>query len=480
MAGLLALISDTVRAAAKSWSSRPGPLGTPAAYLPIEGAWIPCGWPLNFGQLGYDPIPGGGWDSVVYSAIMLYARTIAQLPGQHKRAREDGGEDIVTTSALSRILKKPNGYQTRSDFLLNLVAQLLWEGNSYAVALRNDRTEIDTLHPVHARCVQTLVANDGESSVFYMVSTGSNPVLDKLDLDIALQDKTRLVVPARDMLHLRQFCPRDPLVGESPLVAAALPVAIHTGGAQQYVRFAANQSRPSGVLRTDANLSADQVKALRERWEDQSKGMNSGGTPILTNGLQWQDAGKSPAEGQVTEFQKLAIADIARIFGVPLALLNDMTGSTYANTEQLNAAWLSQGLGFLVDHIELSFDQLFGLERSVDFTEFDLKALLRPDYKSQIDGLKSAVQGGILSPDEARAQVGYGRTPGGAKVRLQAQMVALDAPAAPAVPAAPAAPAPANDDEPADDASDADKADAKALAGAMLRRAIEGARAHAD
>jgi Phage portal protein len=49
--------------------------------------------------------------------------------------------------------------------------------------------------------------------------------------------------------------------------------------------FYANQARPSAVLSTDLVLDKDQVAALRDRWDDQSKGLRAGGTPILTAGL---------------------------------------------------------------------------------------------------------------------------------------------------------------------------------------------------
>ena len=68
-------------------------------------------------------------------------------PGDHWRPAADGGRERVTTSALSRILRRPNDYQSRSDFMLNLARDLYRDGNTYALAQRNDRFEVTALHP---------------------------------------------------------------------------------------------------------------------------------------------------------------------------------------------------------------------------------------------------------------------------------------------------------------------------------------------
>ena len=66
------------------------------------------------------------------------------------------------------------------------------------------------------------------------------------------------------------------------------------------------------------------------------------------------------------------------------------------------------GLGFCLNHVEESFGLLFQLKGQPDeYVEFDTSALLRSAFKDRIDGLVKAVQGGVLSPDEARELEGY-------------------------------------------------------------------------
>lgn len=460
------------------WTTSPGPVG--GIMYPTDEGWISSSWGINFGQRAFDPVRGG-WNSVAYACIMRYAMTIAQLPGYHKKLNpETDGIEDVTNTALSRILKKPNDYQSRSDFMRNMVFALLAEGNAYAVGMRNNRNEIAELHQFPSRSCRVLYGPpfDGVTGtpgeVFY--SLGGNPVIEYWD-DPAWRNGQRWIVPARDVLH---FCgpsqPDDPLKGESPLVAGGLPIALSTGAGSQLAAFFANAARPSGVLHTDLTLTKDQVTELRARWDDQTKGVNAGGTPILTAGLKWDKVSLSASELQIAESLKMSKEDIAMIFGIPLALINDMTGATWSNTEQLIMAWLRMGLGYYVDQIELAFDKLFSIERSNEFTYLDIdEALLRPDFKSRIEGYKNAIQGGVYAPNEARKKEGLPKAKDGDEPRVQQQVVPLSAwsqveqPATPASPAAPAAGKAADTDE--DKKTDTDE-DTKSLI-AFVKRGIE-------
>jgi hypothetical protein len=82
-------------------------------------------------------------------------------PGNHWRLNDDGGRDRqrTGTSALARILRTPNNYQSISDFLLNATRRLYMTGNAFAVAIRNDRFEIKELHLMLGACSAQVAAN---------------------------------------------------------------------------------------------------------------------------------------------------------------------------------------------------------------------------------------------------------------------------------------------------------------------------------
>src|SRR5215207_9255683 len=106
-------------------------------FLPVTGGWLSAaaGRNWNWWQLGYD-VERPGRSAMVEACVTAYSQTIAMCPGDHWRATANGGRERVTNSALTRILRKPNGYQTISDFLLNATDSLYRTGNAYALVLR--------------------------------------------------------------------------------------------------------------------------------------------------------------------------------------------------------------------------------------------------------------------------------------------------------------------------------------------------------
>jgi HK97 family phage portal protein len=224
----------------------------------------------------------------------------------------------------------------------------------------------------------------------------------------------QLIVPARDVLHIKLRVSHrypHPLVGETPLLAALMDIRVGEAFAQQQLQFLANQARPSAVLATDMLLDKDQAQQIRDRWNEQAKGLHQGGVPILTAGLKvipWSTPAK---DAQFAELSKLSAERIAWAFGVPLQLLG-LANTPATSTETLMQFWLATGLGFCLNHVEQAFDQLFNLDGEPEsYTEFSTDALLRSAQKDRIETLVRGVQGGVYSPNEARNQEGLDSVP---------------------------------------------------------------------
>jgi len=427
--GLLARMLRPLVTKAAEGQYRPGPYN-----LPVTGGWLSAqaGQFINWWQLGYDVEGGSTQSAMVEACVSAYSQTVAMCPGDHWRLNAKGGRDRIKNTALYRILRYPNTYQSISDFMLNLTRSLYASGNAYALALRNDRYEVDELHLMHPRDSWPQLAANGD--IFYHL--GGNDV-------IARRIPGQLVVPQRDVLHVRLHTVRQypwPLVGESPLLAALADIAAMKAMTDQQIQFYNNMARPSAVLSTDQVLDKDQVQFLRDRWDEQVRGLGSGGTPILTAGLKvmpWSIGGR---DSEIADVMKLTEQHIALAFRIPLQVLG-LGGPSYGSTEALMQAWIATGLGFALNHIEEAFGNLFQLKGQPDeYVEFDTAALLRSALKDRIDALARGVQGGIYSPNEAREQEGLDAVAHGDEPRVQQQVVPLSAAAA--IPAAPGPGAP--------------------------------------
>jgi HK97 family phage portal protein len=426
--------SLVVRAAEGAY--RPGPW-----FLPKSGGWLSAeaGQYMNYWQMGYG-LESPTSSAIVYACIAAYSETIAMCAGDHWRANSLGGRDRVDSSALSRILRRPNAYQSVSDFQLNLAWRLYETGNVYCLALRNDRFEVDELHLMSSNLSRPMIGQEGE--IFYRLA--GNDVIDR---QLAGNE---LIVPARDCLHIRLHSPQGrapwPLVGETPLASIYGELATQRAMQDSQGTFFFNQARPSAVLSTDLVLDKDQVQALRDRWEEQSKGLKAGGTPILTAGLKVMPWTMSARDSQLAELLKISEEHVALAFRIPLQILGLGGASPGGSTEVLMNQWIASGLGFALSHIEEGFGQFFRLKgQPIEYVEFSTEPLLRSAFGVRMESLAKAVQGGIYSPNEARNAESLNRVPFGDEPRVQQQVVPLSAagkiPAAPGPDAPPSAPA---------------------------------------
>ena len=386
----------------------------------------------NWWQMGSRLKPFSGCGAMVEACVSAYAQTVAMCPGSHWRALPNGGRERVTNSALARVLKTPNDYQSISDFKLNLARNLCTIGEAFVVTIRNGRYEPDELHLM--RHGWPYIAADG--SIFY--SLQGNPIAEsRYDLTMP--------IPARDVMHLRLHTPRHPLRGESPIVAAALELELSGAALSQQVAFYLNQARPSFILETDQQLSKEQAKDLRERWEAQTTGANAGGTPILAWGLKAKPVTVGAADTQLAEMLRMSDQNVAIAYRIPLQILGISGTATYASTEALMSSWKAMGLGFFLNHIEEGFDRLFGLAGYPDeYVEFDTDALLRSNFKEMIEGLALASHRG-MTINEVRHKLDLPDITGGDELLIQMQDIPLSMAGQATSAQAPKGPAPTND-----------------------------------
>jgi len=352
--------------------------------------------------------------AALYACVMANSRALSQLDPKHKLRLPNNEYDELMNSNVTRVLKRPNNYETFSNIMLNTVADMELHGESIWVGVRDNRNVISDFHRIPYNQWDLYVEPESKE-IFYQIYEG----------DGILKNLPTYLVSQTDVAHFRRHCPRHPLIGEPPIRHAGLSAGINLALSKSQASFFSNMSRPSGILETDAELTYDQKQQAREAFARQSASWSQGGVPVLSHGVKYNTISMSNQDAQVIETLKMTVQDISSVYGVPLEMIN-ATQSIGTATETLINNWLSIGLGSLIETIERTIERFFDLGPT-HCINLDHAPLLRIDSGTRADTLVKFVQGGILTPSEARKQEGYSTDKeGGDGLYMQQQMVSLD------------------------------------------------------
>lgn len=434
-----------------------GNFGGYAPHEPFTGAWQ-----KNVSNAGAKD-PSILAYSGVYACVTIISQDIAKLALRVMLLAADGvTEKVHKKSPYDRVLRKPNDYQTTVDFIQLLVACRLIRGNAYILKEMDERGVPKALHLLHPDRVQVLL-EPVSKEVYYQYTPYNN---DMADMSKFGNEQGTVVIPSRFIIHDRINCLWHPLIGTSPLFAAAVTAMTGARILMNSESLFANMARPAGILTAPAEISDVTAERLKRDFEaNYSKG-NIGKTAVLGDGLDWKAMVMTSTDAQLIEQLKWTIEDVARAFRVPMYLLADLAKMTYKNNEQASQAYFSGCLQYHIESMERRFTDDFGMDDDVEYVSFNVRAMFRMDMHERFSAYKEGIAAGILAPNEARAWEQLGPARGGEEPRMQMQYVPLSTPIADPN-AKPPAPPPAPAPDPADDAEDDEPTPAEKAAAAL-------------
>ena len=349
----------------------------------------------------------------VFACITLIASDVSKLRVKLVAQDSNGIWKETTSPAYSPVLRKPNVFQNRIQFFENWVLSKLSRGNTYVLKIRDNRNVVTGLVVLDPTRVTPLVSDSG--AVYYQCS---NDRLAGLE--------TGVIIPAREIIHDRFNCLFHPLVGLSPIYACGLAAVQGLAIQNNSAKFFTNGARPGGILTAPGRINDETAERLKRDWEANYSGANAGKVAVLGDNLKYEALAATPQEAQMVEQLGWTAGVVCSTFHVPPYKVGLGEWPRGESVQSLNLEYYTQCLQPLIETAELCLDE--GLEMPAPFgSEFDIDGLLRMDSVSMISSLKDAVSGGIMAPDEARAKIDLGPTPGGAVPYLQQQNYSLEA-----------------------------------------------------
>lgn len=347
--------------------------------------------------------------SAFWACVRLTADTIGSLPVKFYRV--EGGRRIEDRNhpLFAVLAMKPNRYQTRVDFLTTMGLCLATWGNFYAQVTRNGAGQIVSLLPLMPSQVTTRLLADGSVAYEYTDSRG-------------LQ-----VFAESSIWHIKLM--GNGITGLSPLSHAMNAIGIAQATEDMVSDVMRNGMKPSGVLMLDSALTPEQRELYRQSFRDLAEG-GSGGLIVLEKVTDYKQLSMSPQDVELLTSRRFQVEDIARFMGVPSVLINDTNGTTAwgSGIGQIIEGWFKLGLRPYLENIELSaVVNLLPLEERARWEiELDVDTLLRMDQGARMESHNKAINAGVKTPNEARAEEGLPAIPGGDQLLVNGTMVPVN------------------------------------------------------
>lgn len=314
--------------------------------------------------------------SMVWSCVKILSESLSGLPLKLFDDAESGRKQVSGNDRALKLLRKPNPYMTRLNFLKFVVVNMALRGNAFALIERNRNGDPIGFIPLRFDTVTI----DTEDDLFYVVAPSEgNPY----------------PVSPENMLHFKLFS-LDGIVGLSPIEYQAETMGLAKAGQQWSSRFMRKGGFTGGYVIYENFLTKQQESQIMAKFPDVRKADadDIGKMAVLQGNPKIVPAGLSQRDAQFIESQQFQEEALAGIYGVPLWLANraGKTSIMGSNLEQQLTGFITFGLKPYIDAVEDEFnDKVY--RKNSRFVEFTVEGLLRADSAGRATYYGSALGG---------------------------------------------------------------------------------------
>ncbi|EMR02520.1 phage portal protein [Cesiribacter andamanensis] len=339
--------------------------------------------------------------SPVYACIRIISENMASVPLKVYKSTPTGKE-VDKTNPLYRLLhSEPNPLMSSFTWRQIMQVDLLTEGNAYSIIHRRG-SKVTALEYVPAGKVATY------------------PQGDSLTYEI---EKKRY--KHTDILHVTGLG-WDGVKGMSPIEYAREAIGLGMASEKYGADYFGQGATLSGILTTEATLNPDQRTALKAAWYEEAHGKkNNHATKVLGGGMKYQRIGNTPEESQNVQIRRFQLEEVARIFGIPNHLLNNLENASFSNIEMQSSEFVMYCLRPHAARWESELQRkLFPNDDT--FAEFSLDGLLRANAKDRAELYKGLFNVGAIDSNTIAKLENLEGTPDGNRRYVHKDMIPAD------------------------------------------------------
>ena len=301
-----------------------------------------------------------------------------------------------------RLLDAPNPYWTRGDLWRATETYLdLW-GSAYWGLERDGLGRVVEIWPL--RSDRMRVVPDAQTYIKGFVYVG--------------QGRHLVTYLPEDIVWIRYFNPLDEYAGLSPVAPLRLSADIGLDALRAGRSALTNDSTPGLFIETSDTPTDEEVKEFYERWESRFKGVGRAHRPaLLSAGMKATNLGFSPKEMEYVQSLRWSLEDVARVYGVPKAMLGDMERVTFSNFATARRVFWEDTIMPQLMFYQEALNQMLApsLGDPSLFVEFDTSEVeaLRESESEKAARRRMYVSAGIITVNEARGELNLPPVPWG-------------------------------------------------------------------
>ena len=338
------------------------------------------------------------------SVISFLADNVAGLPLKCYVRQPDGGRERDRDSILAKTLQNPNGWSTGHELIRATVSEYLLHDDSLWLTVPNqtgwtiaviphdwitpktrDGLEVDYIK------IQSSYMN-GESTLSpddYIRFTGWSP-FGSASSSSRIEALKQILSEQVSAWNFRNG------------------VWKNGGRVTQWI------SRPA-----DTPWGEGARDRFAESWKNKfssDKGTDTGGTPLLEDGMRLETTTFNAREAQWAEATKLSREDVCAVYHINPGLIYHTDAQTYASAKDNARALYSDTLAPILDMLEARINTFLVPRLGLDDThycEFDLDAKLQGSFEERASVMQSSVGAPWMTRNEARAMLNLPAIDGG-------------------------------------------------------------------
>ncbi|MEV0526039.1 phage portal protein [Streptomyces sp. NPDC050439] len=319
-----------------------------------------------------------------------------------RKAKSGKKEDRVevTSHAALDLWNKPNSFMPRQEFVESSTQHYDLTGETWWVIARAKGFNLPLeMWPVRPDRMMPVPSQEKFLAGYVYISP----------------DGERIPLELDEVIQLRRPNPMDPYRGLSPVLSILPDLDTSRYAAEWSRSFFMNSAEPGGIIEVPSVLGDDEFDQLRERWNEQHRGVaNAHRVAILEHG-KWVDRKLSQRDMQFVELRGATRESIREAYGIPKFAIGDVEDVNRA-TAVASKAWFAEQL--TVPRLErikaaLNHELLPMYGTSTQGLEFDYENPVPPDTETEsaqltarANAAKALAETGMWAPEGILSAVG--------------------------------------------------------------------------